>query len=568
MAEIKCPNCGKLNPSFADTCLDCQSPLLPANPPESLPENNEDEIPDWLKRIRERSGQEPDVKPAIEEHVAPFSPGDLPDWLKDLKEEKISKDNPPPAEVEEGSEEDWLEKLRTSPVYQKESPQADPLPEPPGEKEEASLQLWGPENEGQIPDWLKAATRPGENIQDDFVFPKAEETHPDDITAPVQLTDQRPNPFTLDSENIVPHRVNEEPDFLTSLTGGIETSGQDSLPFTSQTFEAQPYSPDFFQTSALTNRIQLSEKQRLNVGLLKTIISNEGEPKPVSQPESGKENRLGRLAVILSILLVLLGLVGFMPIPSALPQLYPIEVADLFNQVSALPENSPVLVAVDYDPALAGEMQLSSSSLLGHLMARSARLTFISTRPTGPILADSLVRSVLPGQPQYPSGDHLVNLGYLPGDAAGLRTFASQPRLSTPYTSDLKLAWDSPALQSINLLSDFSAVVVITDNAEVMRNWVEQVQPMLGQSPLFVVLSAQAGPLIQPYYESSQVQGGLSGLLGGAMYSQILGRTGFADSYLNAFQIGAFIAVLAILGGGLAQLVSTLFTRKSSGGEE
>ncbi|MHC1783009.1 MAG: hypothetical protein AB9891_09690 [Anaerolineaceae bacterium] len=561
MAEIKCPKCGKLNPSFADTCMDCQNPLPPATPPES----NGEETPDWLKRIRERTGQEQESKPPLEEPVAPFAPGDLPDWLKELKEEKINKDIPPAVEQESESEEDWLEKLRTSPVYQKESPQTAPLPETPGEKQEASLQLWGPGNGGEIPDWLKAATRPGEKILDDFVFPKAEETHPDDITAPISLTEHKPNPFVLDSENQPPHRIKEEADFLTGLAGSSETSGQEPLPFIPQTLEAQPYSPDFFQTSALTNRIQLSEKQHLNVGLLKAIISTEGEPKPVFQTSSEPEKPLGRLAIIIGILLVLLGLVAFMPIPSALPQLYPIEVADVFNQISTLPENSPVLIAVDYDPALAGEMQLSSSSLLGHLMTRSARLAFISTRPTGPMLADSLVSTLLPGQPQFPSSDHLVNLGYLPGDAAGLRTFARQPGLSTPYTSGLKLAWDSPALQGINLLSDFSAVIVITDNAEVMRNWVEQVQPTLGQSPLFVVLSAQAGPLIQPYYESNQVQGGLSGLLGGAMYSQILGRTGFADSYLNAFQIGAFIAVLAILGGGLFQLLSTLFSRKTSG---
>jgi hypothetical protein len=353
----------------------------------------------------------------------------------------------------------------------------------------------------------------------------------------------------------------------------METS-QDPLPFLPQNAEIRPdgpgtpFDPGFFQTSALTNRIQLSEKQRLNVGLLKTIISNEGEPKPVSPTDAGRQKPFGRLALIMGTLLILLGLIIFTPIPGALPQLYPVEVAALYNELSILSPESPVLVAVDYDPALAGEMQLSSASMLGHLMTRSARLALVTTRPSGAMLADSLVRSVLPGQPQYPSGDHLVNLGYIPGDAAGLRTFSRQPRLSTPYTADLKLAWDSPALQGINLLSDFSAIIVITDSADVMRNWVEQVQPSLGQSPLFVVLSAQAGPLIQPYFESDQIQGGMSGLLGGAMYSQILGRPGAADASMNAFQAGVFFAVLAILCGGLYHLLSYLFSRKPAPEEE
>ncbi len=569
MADIKCPNCGKINPSFADVCLGCHKPLPPPGQPEPAAPGAEEEIPEWLKRIRERSEDENDSRTADNEPALPLNTGGIPDWLKELKEEKISKDTIPADEEEGQSKEDWLERLRTSPVYQKNTSENTLQPEESGITPAISPEIWGQDLESSMPDWLRAATSPGEKGFSDFAFTKPDETRPDDSTAPVSLHGEKPYPFPRETDTTRNRQVNEGADFLTSME-----TGQDPLPFLPQSAEsrpdgtATPFEPGFFQTSALTNRIQLSEKQRLNVDLLKTIISNEGEPKPVSPADAGRQKPFGRLAFILVALLILLGLIIFSPIPGALPQLYPVEVAVLYNELSILPPESPVLVAVDYDPALAGEMQLSSTSMLGHLMARSARLTFITTRPSGAMLADSLVRSVLPGQPQFPSGDHLVNLGYIPGDAAGLRTFSRQPRLSTPYTADLKLAWDSPALQGINLLSDFSAVIVITDSAEVMRNWVEQVQPSLGQSPLFVVLSAQAGPLIQPYFESDQIQGGISGLLGGAMYSQILGRPGAADPVMNAYQAGVFFAVLAILCGGLYHLASYLVSRKPATEEE
>lgn len=569
MAEIKCPNCGKINPSFADSCLSCQASLPEPGQPEPAAQNGEEEIPEWLKRVRERNENGSDNQTAPEEHDSPFNPGDVPEWLKELKEEKISKDAPPAAEEAAQDETGWLERLRTSPVYQKDASRAAPQTEGSEENAAISPEIWGPEADENMPDWLKAATSPGEKDGNHFVFPKPDPTHPGDITAPVSLHEDKPYPFPREKENDADRRVNEGTEYLASME-----TGQDPLPFLPQTFDGQPegkgtpFDDGFFQTSALTNRVQLSEKQRLNVGLLKTIISNEGEPKTVPPADAGRQKPFGRLAVILAALLLLLGLVVSMPIPGALPQLYPVEVAALFNELSILPQDSPVLIAIDYDPALAGEMQLSSAGMLGHLMARGARLALISTRPTGAMLADSLTRSVLAGQPQFPSSDHLVNLGYLPGDAAGLRTFARQPRQSTPYTADLKLAWDSPALQGINLLSDFSAVIVITDSAEGMRNWVEQIQPSLGQTPLFVVLSAQAGPLVQPYFESDQIQGGISGLLGGAMYSQILGRIGAADPYLNAFQAGVFLAVLAILGGGLYHWISSLLTRKKDAEEQ
>jgi hypothetical protein len=587
MAEIKCPNCGKLNPSFADTCMDCHAPLLP--PASDLPENAGDDIPEWLQRIRERTQTEEGAKSAlVEEPVAPFTPGDLPDWLKELKEEKISKNAPPPpSSDDEQAQQDWLEKLRTSPVYDRESVKTGPLPEISDDPQKSSRDLWGPENGDEVPDWLKAATHSGQNAINDFVFPKQEETSPDDITAPVPVVEPKPNPFAQDVSSLTrPMEKEEEADFLSSLTASAapdwmenarpaeKEAEQAPLPFIpdqsgqSVSEGGSTYSPDFFQTSALTNRIQLSEKQRLNVTLLKNIITNEAEPRSVAPSTPKKQGRAGLLVVSILTILILLGVMLVAPVPFGLPQMYPIEVASLYNQVSALPENSAVLVAVDFDPALAAEMQMSSSALLGHLMTRNARLTLVSTRPSGPMLADALVRSILPGQPQYQSADHILNLGFLPGDAAGLRNFAQAPKAAAPYTFDLQRAWETFPLQGVNLLSDFSAVVVITDNAEVLRSWVEQAQPALGQTPLFVVTSAQAGPLMQPYYDSGQIRGGLSGLSGGAMYSQILGRPGLADAYLNAFQVGTILAVLALVGGGFYHAMAALFSKSRDGGVE
>lgn len=593
MAEITCLNCGKPNPDTAEICQYCQAPLKSVSPQPTQPASDEEDIPEWLKRIRERTEQEQDAKSSLQEPTTPFSEGDLPDWLKDLKEENAQKET---NKEENESQVDWLEKLRTSPVYDNTNPQTGPLPELPQEKDKSSSALWGAENEEDTPDWLKAASAPptGKNLLDDFVFPVSEKTNDEDITVPVSLSPAEPTPFIPENREKLSSSSEpgkEESDFLSSLTGSdnIEQGSvpgwveslrpndkeeqelQSPLPFLPGTLENNDQQPSpeneflkgFYQTSALTNRIQLSEKQRLNVGLLKEIISSEAEPKPVSAITAKPANRLGQILLFLGIILVLLIPMVVSSAPAALPQLYPAELVSFFNQIAALPENSPVLVAVDFDPALAGEMRLASSSVLNHLMARNARITLVSTRPTGPILAESLIRSVLPSQPQFSPTDHILNLGYIPGDAAGLRSFVRQPALTAAYTLGLQPAWNTPPLQGINLLSDFFSVIIITDNADTMRAWVEQVQPSLGLSPLYAILSAQVSPLIQPYLDSNQLQGGLSGISGGAMYSQILARPGFSDAYWNSFQIGAVGAILLILAGGLFHLFS-LIVRKSS----
>jgi hypothetical protein len=112
-------------------------------------------------------------------------------------------------------------------------------------------------------------------------------------------------------------------------------------------------------------------------------------------------------------------------------------------------------------------------------------------------------------------------------------------------------------------------VLVITDDPDVARSWVEQVQPLLdlegnGQGvPLVLVVSAQAEPLVYPYYYTTprQVSGLVSGISGGAFYESIHGPS-LARRYWDAYNIGLILAVLVIAGGSVINL-----TRNTLGGK-
>lgn len=63
--------------------------------------------------------------------------------------------------------------------------------------------------------------------------------------------------------------------------------------------------------------------------------------------------------------------------------------------------------------------------------------------------------------------------------------------------------------------------------------------------------------MIQPYYESGQVAGGIvSGLYGGAIFEQQYnnGRPGLARNYWDAYSIGMLLAMLLLVVGGLVNL--------------
>jgi hypothetical protein len=131
-----------------------------------------------------------------------------------------------------------------------------------------------------------------------------------------------------------------------------------------------------------------------------------------------------------------------------------------------------------------------------------------------------------------------------------------------------------PPLQGIEGINDFSMVVVIVDDPDVARAWVEQVQPYLTgddvETPLVMVVSAQSEPLIRPYYEAipRQLQGFVAGMRGGASYARLTGRVSLTSEYWDAFSAGLTVAAVLIAIGGVVNVASILISsRDQSEGE-
>ncbi len=223
--------------------------------------------------------------------------------------------------------------------------------------------------------------------------------------------------------------------------------------------------------------------------------------------------------------------------------------------IDALAANVPVLVAFDYDPALSGEMEAVAAPLMDRLLAKGVPLVLVSSSPTGPILAEHfLANTPLINMYASNAGEQYINLGYLPGGPAGLLYFAEDPLDAMPYTVDGKLAWDTAPFQNLRNLSDFAAVLVVTDNSDTGRDWVEQVAPHLGDTPMLMMISAQAEPMLRPYFDSGQIKGFISGLSDAKIYEQKFSRPGQAYHYWDSYKVGMLIAEILIVAGALYAL--------------
>jgi hypothetical protein len=509
----------------------------------------EGDLPDWLRGLQAaQDGMIPESEaPVFTELDEPVEPveavesEEIPTWLSDLKAPPLDM----PAEVSETAFEPDEELLPT-------------FEEQVGEPEPDVLVP------GQLPDWVSDLSPEQAALEDGPSDVEEEEVSLEPAELPGWLKAMRP------VEAISP---------TTTGTGepeqGVEGIGP--LAGLHGILPAEPEITQAGKTPSFSIRVQVNKNQSEHIQVLKELLNLEADP-PLYRPRPAliQPQNILRWAIGLGLILVILFslLVG---LGTPLPAVVPAETLDAATIVSNLSEQSSVLVAIDYQPGLSAELDAAATPFIDHMiLIRGVRLAFVSTSPTGPALAERLVNNPQGvGVHNYRHGEHYVNLGFIPGGAAGLLEFATSPRITMPDSfnnagiPEGSNAWATPPLEGIGALRDFALVVIVVDDPNTARAWIEQVQPELGETPFVLVTSAQAAPLVQPYYEAApkQVDGLISGLAGGVAYEKINQESNFARSYWDAFSSGVIIAELLIVIGGTFGVFITFvnFSRREPG---
>lgn len=573
----------------------------------------EDETADWLKEIEDEAVQEVVPGPSAED--------DSPDWLKDIRpddkvlageepassdeirgelDSSLSETSPTsttadlsdpklPVSGEElspnGTEPDWLINLKAEgEASQQEeggqlktpiSAHQDDLELVPGwlqglEKEEPlSSETSVPAMDepvvvepgvaptGDLPDWLIAmqadAEAPAPKQDQPPVVPDASGMAPADL--PTWVQEMQPVEAMMAGVEVPENeltQITENDGPLAGLAGVLPVApvfGGEQKP---QNFSA---------------RLRITEDQKQKASQLEQMLADENQARPVSHKANNSWPRILRwvvsLLLVAAILIPAIGAVQITPELAACPP----EVLATSQLIFGLPPSSPVLLVFDYEPAYSGELEAVAAPLVSNLLLTGARLATLSTSPTGPALAEYFMKTT---QAQVISlnSQQVTELGYLAGGASGILSFATHPSQTMPYALDGSQPWQSGMLQDVNALSDFAALIILTDNSDTARMWVEQAGPLLGGKPMLMAISAQAEPMLRPYYDSHQVQGLVAGLAGGKAYEQALALPGLAKHYWNSFSFGLLFAELVIGLAILWSLVSMLRDRQPAQKEE
>jgi|GEM_PF-7035509 len=161
-----------------------------------------------------------------------------------------------------------------------------------------------------------------------------------------------------------------------------------------------------------------------------------------------------------------------------------------YDFIESLPVGSLVLVSADYSPGSIAELDALSEPMLRHLFIRGLKPIVIGSDPVtlqhvGRI-ADELAQG---GQRNV---DYVIGR-YLLGEAVGTQDFVQN--IDNLLERDIN---GLPTGLVIRDFNDFSGIIVLTDRADTVRIWAEQVQSRV-RVPLVFAVGAGAGPLSAPY---------------------------------------------------------------------
>jgi uncharacterized protein YraI len=197
----------------------------------------------------------------------------------------------------------------------------------------------------------------------------------------------------------------------------------------------------------------------------------------------------------------------------------------VYDRVNALQNGDLVLVAVEYGPTGAGELDSLTDALLRHIFTRGARPVLVSGNPVGLLHANNVLDAInadtfffgrLLRSEDFTANQDYYIVRFLAGNVVGLRGFSQNP--AAYLNTDIQ---GQATNLTVNDLSDFALLVVVGERAEDIRNWSEQVVPLAGV-PVVYATGFSAAPLAEPYIQTQTGAGLLVGYRDAYTYNILL----------------------------------------------
>lgn len=543
-AQASSAEAEEAGPSLEETTpADTEVPDWLAEVEEEAPSTEEApapaaDVPDWLAELDEEAPAAPPSEGVSPFEEASLAEAEVPDWLREL-EEPTPAAGPGEPSVEETEIPDWLKEA---------APSEGGLPARPPAPPAAADAAPGDLEPGEIPDWLMplrpGAEGPGEAAQ--RITPAEAGLAPADI--PDWLEAMRPRTEAAPQEERV-----EEEGLLEGLRGTLPPS-----PLVEATGKVEA-APTEATAAAVIARAEL----------LQELLSR---PAPLPQRQQKQKERAERRhstgwaiqhAVVAILLLAAIlapqiaEWAGFELLSNEMLLATTgtsEQVVQVFETIETQTEpQTPVLVAFEYGAAEADEMDRVAGPLVQHLLAREARILFVSTNPQGPMLVERLGADLVAQNnvSQTAWDERVANLGYFPAQATGIQ------RALLDLRGGYWPGAGGAQFQDVSSAEDVALVLVLAGQPNKLQSWIEQTATLAQTPPLIAGVGARVEPLAQPYQQAAQqLQGVVAGLTDAAAYeNQLQVDDGQATEVLQSLTLARLLISGLMLTGAVVFMI-------------
>ena len=233
----------------------------------------------------------------------------------------------------------------------------------------------------------------------------------------------------------------------------------------------------------------------------------------------------------------------------------------VFNTIENLPENSKVLVSIEYSPSTKPENHPMTISILRHLFRNNHKVFVTCLWPDGQFMAQDALKQVAEEEFGKVYGEDYVFLGFRPGNEAVIKGIVSNIRkLYTVDVYQTKID-EIPLMDGIKNFKDFAFLFSCSAGYPGTVEWVQYAADPTGVPMSSGVTSIQVNE-VMPYVQSGQMKGVLAGMPGAAEYEALVGQKGFATSGMDAQSIAHLVIVLFIILGNAAFFIERKRSRK------
>jgi hypothetical protein len=242
------------------------------------------------------------------------------------------------------------------------------------------------------------------------------------------------------------------------------------------------------------------------------------------------------------------------------------ETRGIYEAVEAIPPGSKVILAADYDPGTAAELQPMAVTFLKHALGRGLRVIVVGLWPQGPQQADLALAEAMrePGVAarRLVYGVDWINLGYQSGNEVVIQRMGSNIPAIFPRDYRGRPLAEFPIMGGVTDLTAIAYIFNVSAGDPGTLQWVQfagdRFHVAIGSGS-----TAVQAPQVYPYWPQ-QLTGLLGGMKGAAEYEAITGFRGKGTVYMLSQAAAHLVVILFIIVGNAAYIVTR--RRRPAGG--